>query len=317
MELNLFYAHSLLAVSLFLILNWIGKHSIHAGYIRMSVLAKADEAPAFNFLYRAFSPVAFITVISAIAYTMKMDWVVQDIYFVVIYYFAFRLIFNLLTGRGKLLNWFTQFAYVSVSVPMSYYVYNALIIHKEFLFPTADELGSAVWLAIVAYAYKTFNSVKLSDERTKARKENYLKDRYNAYKTTYGAVIEGIAETKEQEALIYAVLIVEAFNRPRLYRLVENILFFFGLAKTLGVMQVTTDHFITDKESVRLGAEKIVRDYLQAKLKVEALPYQGGSWAIRRKVIELYNPDGEYIHEVHGLYQEIKSQYYPNEKDDV
>jgi hypothetical protein len=316
MELNLFYTHSLLAVSLFLILNWIGKHSIHAGYIRMSVLAKADEAPAFNFLYRAFSPVAFITVVSAIAYTMKMDWVVQDIYFVVIYYFAFRLTFNLLTGRGKLLNWFTQLAYISVSVPMSYYVYNTLIIHKEFLFPTADELGGAIWLAIVAYAYKTFNSVKLSDERTKARKENYLKDRYNAYKTAYGEVIEEVAETKEQEVLIYAVLIVEAFNRPRVYRLVENILFFFGLAKTLGVMQVTTDHFITDKESVRLGAEKIVRDYLQAKLKVEARPYPGGSWAIRREVIELYNPDGEYIREVYGLYQEIKSQYYPNEKND-
>lgn len=316
MELNLIFAHLLLAVGLFFILNWIGSHSIHAGYIRMSVLVKADEAPAFNFLYRAFSPVAYITIISAILYKLQQDWLVKDIYLVVVYYFAFRLVFNLATGRGRLLNWVTQCAYFFVSIPMSYYVYDTLITHKEFLFPTAKELGSAVWLAIVAYAYKTFNSVKLSDERTKARKASYLNDRYSTYKSLYGELIEGIAETKRQEALIYAVLIFEAFNRPKLYRLIENILFYFGFAKTLGIMQVTTERYIDDRESVRLGATKIVKDHLQAKLKVEAERYSGGAWAIRREVLGLYNPDGEYIGEVDGLYDEIVNKFYPEEKTD-
>lgn len=314
--MNLIFSHILLAVGLFFLLNWIGNHSIHAGYIRMSVLAKADEAPAFNFMYRAFSPVAYITVVSAILYKLHQDWLVKDIYLVVVYYFVFRLAFNLATGRGRLLNWFTQSAYVVVSIPISYYVYDGLITHKEFLFPTAKELGSAVWLAVVVYIYHTFNSVKLSDERTKARKASYLLDRYATYKRLYGEIIEGIAETKRQEALIYAVLIVEAFNRPKLYRLIENIFFYFGYAKTLGVMQVTTEKYINDEESVRLGATKIVRDHIQAKLKVEARRYSGGSWAIRREVLELYNPDGDYIREVDGLYDEIVDKFYPTEKTD-
>lgn len=316
MEWNLIFAHFFLAVILFFILNWVGKHSIHAGYIRMSVLVKADEAPAFNFLYRAFSPVAYITVVSAISYKLQQDWIVNDIYFVVVYYFLFRLAFNLATGRRKLLNWVTQISYVLVSIPMSYYVYDTLIIHKEFLFPTAKELGNAVWLAIVAYTYHTFNSVKLSDERTKARKANYLQDRYATYKSLYGDIIDKIAETKRQEALIYAVLIVEAFNRPKLYRLIENVLFYLGFAKTLGVMQVTTERYINDEESVRRGATKIVNDHLPAKLRVEACGHSGGSWAIRREVLELYNPDGEYIREVDGLYDEIISRFYPEEKTD-
>lgn len=314
--MNLIFAHFLLAVGLFFILNWVGSHSIHAGYIRMSVLAKADEAPAFNFMYRAFSPVAYITVVSAISYKLQQDWLVKDIYLVVAYYFVFRLAFNLATGRAQLLNWVTQGAYILVSIPASYYVYDTLITHKEFLFPTAKELGSAVWLAIVAYAYHTFNSVELSDERTKARKANYLNDRYLTYKSLYGELIEGIAETKRQEALIYAVLIVEAFNRPKLYRLIENVLFYFGFAKTLGIMQVTTERYIDDRESVRLGATKIVKDHLQAKMKVESRRYRGGSWAIRREVLELYNPDGEYIREVDGLYDEIVSKFYPDERTD-
>lgn len=235
---------------------------------------------------------------------------------VVVYYFIFRLVFNLATGKGLLLNWVTQAAYVLVSIPVSYYVYDKLISHKEFLFPSAKELGSAVWLAIVAYAYHTFNNVKLSDERTKERKANYLDNRYGKYKRRYGKIIEEIAEYKYQEALIYAVLINEAFNRPKLYRVIENVLFHLGFAKTLGIMQVTTEKFIDDEESVYLGASKIVKDHLEAKLKVEARPYRSGSWAIRGEVLKLYNPDNDYIQEVSRLYEEIVNTYYPDERID-
>ena len=311
-----FLLHFGLAIALFFILNWIGSHSIHVGYIRMSILAKADEAPAFNFLYRAFSPVAYITIVSAILYGFKQEWLIENIYLVVVYYFIFRLFFNLITGKGLLLNWVTQAAYILVSVPASYYVYDKLIIHKEFLFPTAKELGSAVWLAIVVYIYHTFNNVKLSDQRTIARKARYLDNRYSRYKSKFGDVIESIAETRRQEALVYAVLITEAFNRPKLYRLVESFLFHLGMAKTLGIMQVTTNIYIDDRMSVELGAKKIVDDHLKAKLTVEQSRFSGGSWAIRREVLQLYNPDSEYIREVDALYEEIIEKYYPDEKTD-
>lgn len=131
--MNLVLVHFLLAIGLFFIVNWIGNHSIHAGYMRMSVLVKADEAPAFNFLYRSFSPVAYITLVSALSYKIQQEWIVEDIYLVVVYYFIFRIGFNLATGRARLLNWVTQSAYILVSVPMSYYVYDALITNREFL----------------------------------------------------------------------------------------------------------------------------------------------------------------------------------------
>lgn len=314
MDFNLIFAHLLLAVCLFFILNWIGNNSIHAGYIRMSVLAKDDEAPAFNFIYRAFSPVVYITIVSAISYKLHQEWLVKDIYLVVAYHFAFRLVFNIAMGRARLLNWLTQLSYILVSILFSYYVYDTLITHKEFLFPTSKELGSAMWLAIVAYIYHTFNSVKLSSEKTKARKANYLKNRYLTYNRLYGELIEGIIETKKQEALVYAVLIVEAFNRPKLFRLIENMLFFFGCAKTLGIMQVTTKIYINDRESVRLGSTKIVKDHIQAKINIASESYANEDWAIRCEVLKIYNPDDEYISEVSGLYHEIVCQYYPDEK---
>lgn len=317
MSSTVIFCHWILAIVLFVLTNWIGKHSMHAGYIRMSVLAKADEAPAFNFLYRAFAPVAFITIIAAISYDTIFEWIIEDIYLVVVYYFIFRLVFNLATGRALLLNWATQIAYWASSIPVSYYVYDKLIIHKKFLFPSSDELGSAVWLAIVAYVYQTFNKVRLSDERTRTRKASYLEDRFSKFRKCYGTTISDIALTKTQEVLIYAVLINEDFNRPKIYRFIENLLFHLGWAKTLGVMQVTTTTFIDDEQSVKLGASKIVADHDVAAQLLAEHPLADHPWAVRRKVLELYNPDSEYVSEVDGIFQQLVETYFPEVNEDM
>lgn len=306
MEYSILLSHLSLSIILFLIMNWIGKHSSNAGYIQMSVLIKADEAPAFNFIYRAFAPIAFITIISALLYAFKYDLFVQNIYLVVVYYFIIRLFFNIITGRSLLLNWKIQFLYILVAVPISYYVYENIILHREFLFPSPEKLGNAVWLAIIAFLYQTFNNIKLSDIQTKKRKGNYLQNRYDKYKILYGNIITNNVDTKTQECMVYSVLIYEAFNRPKIYRFIENILFRFGLAKTLGIMQVTTKDLINDKESVLIGTKKIVTDYKQANSKKDY-----GEWRIRGEVLKKYNPDNDYINEVNSLYDEIAKIYYP------
>lgn len=286
--------HIFLAIVFFFFINWIGDHSAHAGYIKMSILVKNDEAPAFNFLYRSFSPIAFIVLASATCYSFNWDWVVKDIYMVVVYYFAFRLGFNLITGKGRLLNWFLQIAYFVASVPLAYYIYCRLILNKEFLFPSDKELGSALWLAVLAYLYHTINSVQFSSEKTKARKKNYLEHRFEAYKKEFGTIIEKVAKTKKQEILIYAVLIYEAFNRPKIYRMIENLLFRVGLAKTLGIMQVTTNELIDDNQSVEIGSRKIVADYEVAEKDFAEKKTSMLEYYINRKVLTLYNPDGDY-----------------------
>lgn len=317
MDINQATAHWALAILLFFITNWLGKHSLHAGYIQLSVLVKADEAPAFNFVYRSFSPIAFITIASAFFYKIGADWVVEDIYLVVVYYFAFRIFFNVATGKGRLLNWYTQAAYVLVSVPFAYYVYKQLIVHKDFLFPSPEELGNVIWIGIAAFLYHTANSVRSSGTKTKERKNKYLLNRFEYYQKQYGETVREIAETKHQEILIFAVLIYEAFNRPKLYRIIENALFHAGLAKTLGVMQVTTDVPITDEESVRLGARKIVNDHQAALFKLETDQEKPYSWATRKAILSLYNPDENYIKEVEGIYEQLIELFWPEGKDDV
>lgn len=107
----IFIIHFFLGIGLFFLINWIGKHSYSIGYLEISMFIKTEEAPALNFLIRVLTPVVYIILVSTIFYYFGLDKYVWNIFLVNIYYIVFRLLFNLLTNRGLLLNWYRQFIY--------------------------------------------------------------------------------------------------------------------------------------------------------------------------------------------------------------
>ena len=50
---------------LFFISNWFGKRSIKFGYYQLS-FDSSEEKPIFNILYRSFTPIVFILVLSVL-----------------------------------------------------------------------------------------------------------------------------------------------------------------------------------------------------------------------------------------------------------
>ncbi|EJL6637527.1 hypothetical protein NMS59_003654 [Vibrio cholerae] len=79
-------------------------------------------------------------------------------------------------------------------------------------------------------------------------------------------------------------------------------------------MQVTTDKYINDLESVVLGCEKIVKDFELAKKHNDA---KYGDWSIRREVLKAYNPDIDYIYEVDRIHEDIKQSFYQEDVEQL
>lgn len=94
-----------LAVLLFYIVNWIGKRSSTYGYLQLSLFVRTDQAPAFNFILKTFTPTVFIIVVATTCYVLNMDKLLPGIWLVSVYYFCFRVLYNLILGRALLLNW--------------------------------------------------------------------------------------------------------------------------------------------------------------------------------------------------------------------
>jgi len=308
--------HVILAIALFVFTNWVGKHSTRVGYISLSVLLRTDEAPAFNFIYRAFAPVAFVTIASAMLFATGMSWATQDIYLVVLYSFLLRAVFNLLLGRALLVNWGAQIAHIIVSLTVAYLIYQRVISRREFFFPSAAELGTAVWVAVIVFLYHTVNHVEHPTDRTKARKERYVRRRYRQFKEDYGVIISELVTDRRQEMLVYAVMIYEDFNRPAIVRMLENLLFRVGKARSLGIMQVQTAAMISDAASVRLGAAKIVKDQTNAENALNKSGHPYGSWDVRAKTLESYNGGQDYRRQVSELHEQLLETFAPEARID-
>lgn len=63
--------HVGLAIVLFYLINWVGRHSSGLGYMQLTLFVRPDEAPAFNFLLHALSPTVFVIMASAALYAAQ------------------------------------------------------------------------------------------------------------------------------------------------------------------------------------------------------------------------------------------------------
>ncbi|MBX2950340.1 MAG: hypothetical protein KF704_13755 [Crocinitomicaceae bacterium] len=306
----------LLGIGLFFLINWIGKHSYSIGYMEISIFVKTEEAPALNFLIRVLTPVVYIIIVSTILYYFRLDKYVWNIFLVNVYYIIFRLFFNLITNRGLLLNWYRQFLYWGAIVIISYFTYDKLIKVKTNILPDFTTVANELWIIILIFIFQVTNNIRLSQDGTVKRKQNYLKSRYNYFKKLYGKNIKEITQNEVLEAITYAILIYEDFNRPKFVRIIESIK--FRLTKkqhTLGVMQVSTTKLLTDSESVILGTTKIVdayKSYLNTRTEEYDEYYE---WSAMNQIIEDYNTGESYVYEVTELAQTIKEEFYKTTND--
>ncbi|SEG42339.1 hypothetical protein [Flavobacterium urumqiense] len=316
--MDIFFVQITFGVVLFFLINWIGKHSYSIGYRGISIFVKAEEAPALNFLIRVLTPIVYLIIISSALYYFNLDKYVTNIYLVNIYYIIFRLLFNLVTSRGKLLDWYRQALYWSTIIIISYFVYDKIIRIKENILPDFTTIANELWIIILIFIFQLTNNIRFSQDGTVRRKENYLKSRYRHFNNLYGELIKDITKNEALESVAYSILIYEDFNRPKVIRLIENIKHRFSdKSHTLGVMQVKSDKLINDRESIMLGTTKIVNScdrYIKENSVDGEKVYE---WNVINSIIADYNVGSEYLYEVNELSYEIRKIFYPNSKDSL
>jgi hypothetical protein len=322
----LFVFHVGLAITLFLIVNWIGRHSAPFGYRTLSLYERVEEAPAFNLLFRVAAPVVFLLIVAAVLALLDQFQLAADIWRVTAFYFVIRIAFNLVMGRAVLINWWAQLTLGAIATGISYWLSKSVLTSAQRALPDAADFTAELWLIVLLFLYQTLNRLRTSGDVQARRQDKYLSSHYAKFRTKYHDVIAAEVPNEWVEALVYAILIFEDFNRPPFARLLENRVFFpLGLASTLGPMQVASDRRLSNEEGVRLGARKVAALYPEAEqaeaeslrehFKAQEQSSNGElpGWVrelIGRRVAVKYNPDGRYADEVRSIYSVILQRYY-------
>lgn len=145
--------HVILAVLLFFCINWLGKHSSTFGYLQLSLNPAKDEAPAFNFALKTLAPSVYVILISTVLYLIHFEKPVREIWLVTLYYFLFRVLYNVILERAVLLNWVYIIIQTTVGVAVAYLAYAHLILPRHPLLPNAESIGEQLWVIIALFFY--------------------------------------------------------------------------------------------------------------------------------------------------------------------
>lgn len=286
--------------------------------MQLSVVFREDTAPAFNFVFKVLGPVVYLILCAVLFQSLKLQVLTYKCFFIVIYYWAFRLVWNIIYNRLELTDWVQLIIYWIASIGLALWVYSN-IEKVDKILPDGKGLIDQMWILIIAFLYALFNQLNIGKYRTIKRKNNYINARYKKFKSEYNGIIHSYFHNNFYEALTYSIMIYEDFNRPPVVRAIEYINFFITHhPHTLGIMQVKTDTLINDSESVKLAVKKIARDandYIRAK---ETEGEEVNLYGLLYNIAEKYNGGSpNYQSEISDIYQDIIKRYYDNQEPHI
>ena len=124
------------------------------------------------------------------------------------------------------------------------------------------------------------------------------------------------------KAVVYSIMVDEDFNRPKIARFMERMLFHYSRKPhTYGIMQVTSSKPLTDEESVIKACEKIKDDVMTILPEIQYYDEKSLSLSlsvISCRIFSLYNPgDTEYHNQANQVYENIVEKFYPSISDDI
>ncbi len=294
------------AVITFFVTNWLGGHTpVDRGYVTLSLIAADDTMPAFNFVFKTLTPlVQYILFIALFQLVTPLAFLLANSYMIIVYYWFLRGLYYILRGAFHLANWPIFFLYMIVSVGIAIWIYS-FAESVDSILPGKEALRDQLWILIAIFVYQVVNGLRINRKGTEDRKHRYALRKYHEFKKKYSEVVDANCEYVVDADLLYAIMIVENYNRPPLVRMVENLKFRMTHKRmSLGIMQVQTDKMIDDKESIKQAAEiiaKLREEYIQNREKESeslgvlsayvytmAERYIGGSWEYANDVREIY-----------------------------
>lgn len=313
--------NALLAVILFFINGQLGKLQYGISeplfeYGKFTFESSCPHSFSGNFFQKIVNPTVYLAAISAVAQyflpagyadfaeslwlLIPMFWLCRLIYmiwrnvfvFLNLKYEALALLLSMLLGEGT---------FFRIILP--------LLRQGENLWISAAALRDALWYAVLAYVFKTSWDImrrSFSDQNLypDARRREIVMNRYRKFSNKYGVYIResvlaashgGLPPNVQEQvvSLIYAIMIYEDYNRPKIMRVAEWVLkatIFRCRTMSLGIMQVQTRRLIRDQESIGLAIPKIIA------------PFLANQNPPIHTAVSQYNCSQEYETEVNAIY---------------
>lgn len=298
--------HVALALMLFFLVNWVGKHAIDFGYVSTSLFEEPNESIALNFFIRTLSPAVFIILFSSAVVAVDRPELRLEIINVVPYYYALRAVVIILLNRHRLISWPRYIGHAISGIAVAALAYNYLILPNLSLIPDLETAGNELWLALLAFLYAVANKITLSGGPGARRRNTFVNSHYVAARARFAEQIDSKVSDELLQLVAYSVLVYEDYCRPPAIRTLER-LAVWKKKRTTGIMQVASDVVLTDVESVNQGLDILLASW-------EKYSSEERVWSRVRLSISDYNMDEDYIQRVQEVMEILAKRVDPRFK---
>lgn len=299
---------ALLGLLLLFLINKLGEKSKGYGYINVSDIVGQVNNLGFNFFLRVMTPAVFISAVAIGLYYLHLDYLVKYLLWVNVFYFLLQTTFILLNRYWGFVNKQLYFTSHIISILISIFFYKAALVKGlSYILPDAGNFRTEIWFVVLIYFYNILNTVHSSYDFM-LKRSTALTRKYREYEARYSRYLR--KEFLDDEVLykiFFSIMIMEDLNRTRLFRFAEKILFRIGLIKTTGIMQVKSEYYLSNEESISLAQEII--------LTASGKSSSRDADSIIRTVCIDYN-GYKYYDQVNSIYHEISfpTDKYPRAK---
>ena len=279
----------ILALVLYFGNGWLGKIKINAkglfGYEAFG-FNKVDTANfADHFFQKIVHPPIVVAIAAAILQYNEMASTARDLWLVVPLYWTLRIIHIFVWNIAAFTNWKYEILSMIISLLLGegtlFYILRPLIDSNKSVFIDATEIRDAFWIAALSYTAKfiwDISKFSLSGRSVfpSEKRAQTISKRYYAFKWEYGAEIDVVLRdnyyfvsdlSKNQFlCLFYSIMIYEDHCRPKIIRWFEYLIkaFRWNSVMSLGIMQVQTKQFISNRTSIKMAIERLYTIFSKA-----------------------------------------------------
>lgn len=229
-------------------------------FIMMEVIKNKTKEDSLIYLF----PNIYIILVASIFTSLKNYTLI-----ILILYLLFDIINTyVLSQKESLIEDSIYFKNILITFIIGLIIYNFYLLPVDNAFFNINEFKNFIWVLVILYLYQLFKNSNMKDK--KIIKDNYDKHfkeyvilNYAKFKNKYSYLIK--VKNKDIENVLYSMLIYESLVNSGLNKYLKRIRNRINQVNIYGIMNVNSNHFITDEESIVIVKDKLVKKYHHLK----------------------------------------------------
>ena len=229
-------------------------------FIMMEVIKNKTKEDSLIYLF----PNIYLILVASVFTSLKNYTLI-----ILILYLLFDIINTyVLSQKESLIEDSIYFKNILITFIIGLIIYNFYLLPVDNAFFNINEFKNFIWILVILYLYQLFKNSNIKDK--KIIKNNYDKHfkeyvilNYAKFKNRYSYLIK--VKNKDIENVLYSMLIYESLVNSGLNKYLKRIRNRINQVNIYGIMNVNSNHFITDEESIVIVKDKLVKKYHHLK----------------------------------------------------